>query len=169
MLLRHFALADRIDVLGAYVVDVEFCTTYVVVDEIRRRIPQHPPLAVIDSLEWLRVLSLDTDAEILAFDDWLTRIGADEHNVGEASVFAAAQVRGHIALTDDRDATGVARKLGLEVHGTIWLLTRFCLQGKITEFEMCTLVDALRATGMRLPCTGSELPRWARATGLIGT
>ncbi|MBO3746530.1 hypothetical protein J5X84_10680 [Streptosporangiaceae bacterium NEAU-GS5] len=105
MVIHHFALADRIDVLGAYV--TQLTTTYVVESEIRRYLRDYPSL---------------------------TRVG---------------------------------RNGGIDIHGTIWLLTRLSALGKATLSEICELVDVLRATGMRLPCTGAELPRWARDHSLL--
>jgi len=49
----------------------------------------------------------------------------------------------------------------------VWLLTRLHQRGKMTLPQICTLVDALRETGMRLPCTGGELPRWAEERRLL--
>jgi predicted nucleic acid-binding protein len=47
-------------------------------------------------------------------------------------VFAVAELRCGTAITDDQSATRVARKFGLEVHGTIWLLARAYRDGKLT-------------------------------------
>lgn len=49
---------------------------------------------------------------------------------GEASVLAAAEMRQGIAITDDRQATKVARSYGARVHGTIQLLAAACRTGK---------------------------------------
>lgn len=153
MIIHHFALADRIDVLGACVAAMS--TTYVVEDELAKHLPRYPSLSTLSDLEWLTVLPLDTDAELLAFDRWINLLGAGEYDMGEASVFAVAEVRSLVALPDDRDATKVGRARGLAVHGTVWLLTRLHRLGRMTQAEMSSLVDALRATGMRLPCTGA--------------
>jgi hypothetical protein len=52
-------------------------------------------------------------------------------------------------------------------HGTIWLLAGACRDGKLSESAAGNLVDALRATGLRLPCTGAEFPAYARQYGLM--
>lgn len=90
-----------------------------------------------------------------------------ERNLGEASVFSAAELLGAIAITDDQDAVRVGRKYGLNVHGTLWLLSNACRNGKLTEVNVANLVDALRHTGMRLPCSGGEYAGWARSNGLL--
>lgn len=165
MVLHHFAKSDRLDVLGASVSDMS--TTHIVAREIDKYAETYPTLKSIADLEWLRILPQDTDVELIAFDRWVNLLGAGEHNLGEASVFAAAEIHELVAVTDDRDAVRVGRTHGLDVHGTVWLLTRLHRLGKMTLVEICGHVDALRATGMRLPCTGPELPRWARDHKLL--
>src|ERR1700733_12882692 len=88
-------------------------------------------------------------------------------DLGEASVFAAAEIRSATAITDDQAAVRVVRAYGLNVHGTIWLLADACRDGKHSESAAGSLVDVLRATGLRLPCTGAEFPAYARQHGLL--
>jgi predicted nucleic acid-binding protein len=87
--------------------------------------------------------------------------------LGEASVLAITEELQEIAIVDDRDATRVGRAYGIDVHGTVWLLGRSCGDGKLTEVAAGNLIDALAATGMRLPCTGAEFPAFARKHGLL--
>ncbi|MGW5156273.1 hypothetical protein ACWEPN_12415 [Nonomuraea wenchangensis] len=166
MVLLHFAKADRLDVLGAGV--MEMSTTLIVVDELGKYSDECPLLRRLAELEWLQIQPQDSLEELIAFETWSQLLGtSDDYDKGEASIFAAAQVHGLVALTDDRDATKVGRANGLEIHGTIWLLTRLHRLGKMTLAEICSHVDALRASGMRLPCTGPELPGWARDRKLL--
>lgn len=165
MVIHHFAKADRLDVLGASV--REMSTTHIVATEVDKYCSEYPSLRSIRELEWLTILPQDTDEELVAFDEWTNLLGAGEHDLGEASVFTAAQTHRLLALTDDRDATKVGRAQGLDIHGTVWLLTRLHLLRKMTLVEICGHVDVLRSTGMRLPCTGTELPRWAAERGLL--
>lgn len=94
-------------------------------------------------------------------------MGTAERNLGEASVFAAAEQCGGTVITDDRDAVRVGRAHGLDVHGTIWLLAAACRNGKLTEVSASNLIDTLRATNMRLPCTGAEFGVFVRDRGLL--
>ncbi|MEU7909879.1 hypothetical protein [Microbispora bryophytorum] len=165
MVIHHFAKADRLDVLGASV--SALTTTIIVAREVDKYQNEYPSLRSVTDLEWLNILPQDTDEELVAFQQWIDLLGAGDHDLGEASVFAAAEIHKLVAVTDDHDATKVGRNNGLEIHGTVWLLTRLHRLGKMTLVEICGHVDALRATGMRLPCTGSELPRWARDRGLL--
>ncbi|QSB16695.1 hypothetical protein JQS43_10665 [Natronosporangium hydrolyticum] len=167
MILSHFALADRLDVLGELLLGQPCATTTVVLDELRTGAKTRPELAGALELEWVRQLPLDRPGEIKSFGVWVRRLGATGRDLGEASVFAAAEHNGAVAITDDRSATRVGRAYRLSVHGTIWLLVRACGAGKLTEAAAGTLVEALRATGHRLPCTGTEFPRYVRQHGLL--
>lgn len=96
---------------------------------------------------------------------WPTRFRGK--NPGEASVLAAAELQHGIAITDDRDATRVSRRFGADVHGTIWLLAAACRLDKLTVVAAGNVVDALRAEGARLPCTGNEFGPFARRHQLL--
>jgi len=167
MVLSAFAEADRLDVLGGMLVGDRCFITELVRDEIRRGSTTRPPLASVECAQWLEDSALATDAELIAYLRWTERIGSTDRDFGEASVFAFAEVRGATAITDDREATRVARTFGLEVHGTLWLIAGFCASGKLTEHAAGGLIDALRAVGLRLPCTGSRFPAWAHENGLM--
>jgi predicted nucleic acid-binding protein len=163
MVLSHFSLADRLDVLRELHASEICYTTHVVREELRQR---STPVSET-SLEWLTIERLDALPTLKCFVKWTKRLGAGDRNLGEASVFAIAELRQAVALCDDQEAVGVARGHGLSVHGTIWMLSRACRDGKLTEVNVANLVDALIQTGMRLPCTGSEYSRWARKHRLL--
>lgn len=167
MLLSHFTLADRLDVLQDMLLDVDCWTTQVVIEELRSGATTRPELIAACEVDWLKKAQLDTLDEIRCFTAWARRLGAEERNLGEASVLAAAQLRGGIAITDDRQATKVARAYDAEVHGTIWLLAAACRTGKQAEAGAGNLIDALRATGARLPCSGADFPAYARRYHLL--
>lgn len=153
--------------LRGLLVDKECWTTQAVLEELRQGAIAYPRLAEVLTDDWLKVAHLDTLNEIGLFAKWARRLGSGERDLGEASVFAAAELRSATAITDDREAVRVARTYGLDAHGTIWLLAGACRDGKLSEPAAGNLVDALRATGLRLPCTGAELPDYARLHGLL--
>lgn len=165
--LNHFALAERLDVLADLIIDQVCATTALVLDELRIGAERKTELRAALELDWMQVIALDQPDEIRCFADWVRRIGAGKRDMGEASVFAAAELGGGIAITDDRDATQVARRHGLRVHGTIWLLAGACGVGKLTEAAASSIIESLRLTGHRLPCTGAEFPSFARRFGLL--
>ncbi|GAA2112652.1 hypothetical protein [Actinomadura alba] len=167
MCLSHFALADRLDVLRALYVDHICHTTHVVREELRAGVDKHPALLDALNLDWLIIERLDSLQELACFAEWVQRLGSASRNLGEASVFSAAELLGAVAISDDQEAVRVGRRYGLTVHGTLWLLSRACSDGKLTEVNVINLIDALRHTGMRLPCSGSEYSTWARSHGLL--
>lgn len=166
--LIHFARADRLDVLGDLMAKRRCVTTSVVRDEIMEGGELHPHLHDVLDLGWIELLSLDDPTRLLRFSQWMRRVGVTDagRNLGEASVFAIAEEIRAVAVVDDKDAVRVARNYGLEVHGTIWLLARECSEGKLTETNACNIIDALKETEMRLPCTGLEFPEYAAKRGL---
>lgn len=165
--LSHFARADRLDVMRGLLADDECWTTHVVLRELAAGYAAYPAPELVGKGNWLRVSDFETPADVALFARWSLRIGAEDRDFGEASVFAAAELLGGIAITDDRQAVAVARAAGLKVHGTIWLLARACRDGKLSEHAAGSLIDALRATGHRLPCTGAEFPDFARRHKLL--
>jgi predicted nucleic acid-binding protein len=167
MCLSHFARAERLDVLRDLLVDKDCWTTRVVLEEVRQGVAAYPELNDVLAADWLTVAELDTLEEIRCFARWVNRLGSGERDLGEASVFAAAELRSATAITDDPAAVRVARTHGLDVHGTIWLLASACRDGKLAEPAAGNLIDALRATGLRLPCTGAEFPGYAHRYGLL--
>lgn len=167
MCLNHFARVDRLDVLRELLIDDACLTTYVVLDEIGRGVRSHPALQQALELDWVEKIPLTSIWELECYSEWVERIGAGEHDLGEASVFALAELRNAVAITDDQSATRVGRRFGIEVHGTLWLLARSSRDGKLTMTAAGVLVDMLAESGMRLPVTGREFDSWARQRGLL--
>lgn len=167
MCLSHFARADRLDVLRDLLLGRRCWTTETVLAELNRGIADYPLLVNVSSQEWLLVAALEPVAEIRLYDTWLKRAGSAGRDQGEASVFATAECHGATAVTDDRRAAKVGRFYGLDVHGTTWLLAIACREGKLTLAGAASLIDTLRATGHRLPCTGAGFSGYARQHGLL--
>jgi predicted nucleic acid-binding protein len=115
--LSHFARAERLDVLRDLLVDKECWTTRVVLEEVRHGVTLHPALNEVLAADWFKIAQLDTLDEVSHFALWVTRIGSGERDLGEASVFAAAELRSATAVTDDLEAVRVARTYGLDTHG----------------------------------------------------
>jgi predicted nucleic acid-binding protein len=165
--LSHFGRADRLDVLRDLLVGKQCWTTEIVLAELNRGAAEYPLLRNVSGQEWLLVTGLNSVAQIRLYSAWLKRVGATDRDQGEASVFAAAESQGATAITDDQRAARVGRFYGLNVHGTIWLLAAACREGKLTPLGAGSLIDALRVTSHRLPCTGTEFPAYARKHGLM--
>jgi hypothetical protein len=111
MTLNHFARAERLDVLGDLLLDYDCLTTEVVREELREGKAVHPALDDALNLEWLDVVPLDSIEDLVAFAAWVERVGSGTRDRGEASVFAATEITGAIAVSDDREAVRVAAAL----------------------------------------------------------
>ena len=125
------------------VIDRECWTTGVVLDELNRGVSVYPRLADVATQDWLKVAPLDALDEIVLFAAWARRVGSGDRDLGEASVFAVAEARTAIAISDDRNAVRVARMYGVNVHGTIWMFAGACQAGKLREHVAGNLIDVL--------------------------
>jgi predicted nucleic acid-binding protein len=142
--LSHFARAGRLALLDRLTAAYRRVVPQAVLDELRAGELAHPPLA-----DYVRVL------------------GAGERDIGEASVLAWAEVNGGIAVIDERAGTQAAQARGVTVHGTLWLIANGLNAGDLLLPEAERLVDQLRSTDARLPCSGAEFFEWAKAQGLL--
>lgn len=78
-----------------------------------------------------------------------------------------ASANGGIALIDERAATRLARRDGIDAHGSLWLVVNGLRSSTITRQEAESIVDDLVDSGMALPTDGSDLLAWAYAEGLL--
>lgn len=142
-------------------------TTRAVLDELRRAAESRPNLRRIAARGWPTEVRVDGIDTLLPLHDWLDRLGARDHDRGEATVLAFAEAHAAVAIVDDARARTMAHARGLAVHGTLWLVARACRTGLMPEPAAAGFVNALRDSGARLPCDGHEFPDWARANGLL--
>jgi predicted nucleic acid-binding protein len=70
-------------------------------------------------------------------------------------------------VIDERAGTQAAQARGVTVHGTLWLIANGLNAGDLLLPEAERLVDQLRSTDARLPCSGAEFFEWAKAQGLL--
>lgn len=166
--LYHAALAERLDVLGSLVARRRCVTTRVVLEELARRgVEQDEPrLRAVSDEPWLDEVRVDGHAEIQHLLTWMDRLGAGDRDLGEATVLGFTAASGAVAVIDDDRARRRGRQAGLRVHGTLWLLADACRGELIAPGAAAGYVDAVRATGARLPCRGADFPNWARRHGL---
>jgi predicted nucleic acid-binding protein len=165
--LHAAAVADRLDVLG----DMACCaalgsprnvTTAAVVDELRRN-----GLRVAEQ-SWLAVEHVDGLDEITAVVKWAALVGStSQHNRGEATVCAWADVHHAIAIMDDRGARRAAQANGLIAHGSLWLISSAVRVGQITETAASGFTNTLLNAGARYPFQHDGFPFWARQQRLL--
>jgi hypothetical protein len=127
MCLMHYALADRLDVLGELLVGSQCFSTVVVRGELHDKSTSRPQIATALQLPWLDFAPLDSIDDLRRFANW------------------------H----------------GLEVHGNFWLLARAVRDGKTTLAGSCAIIDMLRDSGLRLPCSGVGFESCAKGDNLI--
>lgn len=165
--LSHFARAGRLAVLDRLTANYRRVTPRAVLDEVRGGELTHPPLADIRNVDWLEVVACDGLPELRAFAHYAQILGSGERDVGEASVLAWAEVNAGIAVIDERAGTHAASMRGVVVHGTLWLITNGVSASELSLPDAERLVDQLRDTDARLPCTGATLFQWAKEHGLL--
>jgi predicted nucleic acid-binding protein len=166
--LSHFALAGRLAMLDRLTAAYRRVVPQAVLDELQAGELAHPPLADVLNADWLEVVAGDGLAELRAFAYYVQVLGAGLRDIGEASVLAWAEVNGGIAVIDERAGRQAAQARGVVVHGTLWLIANGLNVGELLLPEAERLVDQLRTTGARLPCSGAQFFEWAKTQGLLG-
>jgi predicted nucleic acid-binding protein len=165
--LSHFARAGRLAVLDRLTAGHRRVVPQAVLDELQAGEPVHPPLADVRNAGWLERVACNGLAELQAFAHYVRVLGAGERDIGEASVLAWAEVNSGIAVIDERAGTQAAQARGMAVHGTLWLIANGLNAGELLLPEAERLVDQLRSTDARLPCSGAEFFEWAKSQGLL--
>ena len=164
--LHHAAMADRLDVLldiakGIPDAPTRSLTTVMVMEELTRNGLWHrcaPHLGVVD---------LETLQELEALARWLAIVSSGPHSRGEATVFAWAEMNDGVVIIDD-EARKVAQRHGLTAHGTLWVLIEAIRANTLNPASADAFVQALRATGARLPAfPAGGIEAWARERGLL--
>lgn len=147
--------------------------TQAVLGELARAPDASAELLAVADLLWLEAVPLDDSLNGIAILAHYTRVlgsGVDEvfpRDVGEATTLACAELQGGIAVLDEQAGRRAGTERGVEVHGSLWLIARGIRQSVVTDVLATDLVDRLRASGARFPCSGSEFLAWARVQSLL--
>jgi len=165
--LSHFARAGELATLEA--ITNQYCcvVTQAVLDEIEKGAVERSELGDVALLGWLRVVRVDGLAELQAFAEYANRLGSGEHDIGEASTLAWAEINHAVAVIDERAGARHGIERGVEVHGTLWLIVTGFKSDVLTESDCISLVDALRDSEAWFPCDGATFFEWARSSGLL--
>jgi predicted nucleic acid-binding protein len=114
--LSHAGLIDLLQVEG-----MEVCVPRAVSQEINRRGPQDPTVAILKSTSWLR------EVELARFSP---RVLAWKLGPGETSVLSwALAYPGTVAIVDDLEARRCAEVLEIPLIGTLGLVLRANAKG----------------------------------------
>lgn len=166
--LSHFARAGALPVLCELTRGFHCVVPSEVLAELLDGAALHPSLTAAVSLDWVSTVELSEVAEVVTFARYKSELGGGiERNNGEAAVLAWTTVHGGTALIDERAATRIAVREGIEVHGTMWLIANGVQQGRIDRVSAVRMVDRLAATDMALPTDGAGLLAWAEEEGLL--
>ncbi len=165
--LHHFARAERVDVLAHLAEPYRNVTTRVVMRELANYDLDGAVLAP----GWLSVVPLDDLPELTAYVDWASRLAVrGSHDAGEATVLAWAEVHGAVALLDDHHARQQARRTGIHVHGTLWLVAQAVARGSESDASVAGLLRTVSDAGARYPSQAvSDFGEWRRSVGLKPT
>jgi len=94
-------------------------------------------------------------------------LASGKKNLGECGVLALAEVRGHLAVLDDRVARTVGEENGVRIVGTLSLLCEGVRAGLLTVPLVSTIADDLLSTDYRLPIAIGGFEAWAVQQDLI--
>ncbi len=128
----------------------------------------YPSLLQALGLNWVSTVTLATMPEITAYALYKGEFGGGpDRNNGEAAVLAWARVNQGTAIIDERVATRAAKRDGIPVHGTLWLVVNAFRAGDLTRADAEAMTDELVSTDMKLPVDGAGLFAWAYEEGLL--
>ena len=149
--LSNFCRIGRLELLNALFDKVY--VTYEVREEVLRGLEegysfleQAASALKADSAAWLELTGFKSSAEEEA-----SRKFAETLGYGEASCLALAQARGWLILTDDLRARRTARRLGIDVTGTLGILALSVEEGILDLASGDQLLHQMIAEGYRSP------------------
>lgn len=162
--LLHACRCDRADVLLHHAdslssTTIRHVTTAAVAEELGRR-----DVALPTRMDIVHVDHLD---ELSSLTRWVERLSSSEHDRGESTVCAWAEVHDAMAIIDDGAARTAARQAGLDVHGTAWVVAQAVNQGRETAPGATALLDMLILDGARYPFRTGGFATWAKDQGLL--
>ena len=123
--LSHFARANELETLELLCAPYRVLVPVEVHAELLAGVQEYPSLASAITLPWTTAVTLIETAEVVAFAKYHGALGATStRHRGEAAVLAFVKVNGGVALVDDAAGRGEGARDGVEVRGTLWLLSR---------------------------------------------
>lgn len=150
--LSAFALVGRMDILEARY-GGRSCCPIEVQAEVISGISRHPSLGAIVGAAWLGTpVRLETVDQIEQIRQQLGGGILDDRHRGEAATIAVAAERDGIVVTDDTDATRLARAEGLRTINTTTILRAHVREGQLSPDDAVALLEEMiDVYGRRLP------------------
>ncbi|MEQ1737050.1 MAG: hypothetical protein ABL886_11685, partial [Rhodoglobus sp.] len=166
--LNAFARANRLADLERLTRGSTHVTTRAVLEELANGVSLYPLLAEVAQQPWLRSVSVDSLAELVAFNEYVRTLGSSSRNIGEASVLAHAEIHSAVAFVDDQAAVRAGKDRGVNVRRSLGVISEGINRQILARDEASALVDELvRLGGARLPCDGASFEAWAEGRGLL--
>ena len=161
-ILSHFARAGELETLRLLCAEYRVLVPVEVHKELLDGVATYPSLANAVALSWTTAITLEEISEVVAFALYRRVLDA-----GEAAVLAFIKANGGLAIVDETAGRHEGTRDGLEVRGTLWLILEGVHKGVLPRAMAEDLIDALRATDMRLPTDGAGFFAWAYSRGLL--
>lgn len=166
--LSHFARAGWFGILQLIAPDGVIWIPDTVEREILQARSSNAWLEPIVEFDWVRVLPIQTDAELAAFSRYARLlVGDDGRNIGECGVLALAEVHGMVSVVDDQAGHKAAVRCGVDNRRTLGLLCDAVEAGHVTLATVSIVADALCDSEYRLPFQRGGFERWAIANGRL--
>ncbi|MFT4136826.1 nucleotide-binding protein [Microbacterium sp.] len=165
--LRHFALQGWLGVLKYLGRDCQVIIPESVEAELKAQSQTDPELRQVLEADWITVDRSTDLTYVQAFAGFERLLAAGGRNLGECGVLALGQARGHQLIIDDRVASNLARRAGLDSRGTLALLCDAIREQKLTVAMVSDLADDLLIGEYRLPFAKGRFAQWADENGLI--
>ena len=164
--LSVFAEAGWLGMLRVVADDRTVVITDVVEAELLDGAPNHPHLNSVLNADWIARSPLLSDDEIGAYTKFASFLVSGDHNRGEASVLAYAQVHGALAIVDDGAGRKHAKRAGIDFQGTLALLCEAIRCGQLSVDVVSHIADHMLETEYRLPFKPGGFAVWAKQNGL---
>lgn len=152
--LTHFAQAELLDTLRSLLEPYDACIyPREVFEELKNgALGEYPSNNTVLGCEWLSLHEINdpriSDATIY-FKEKLG--GPGERNLGEAACMAIAAADDEVVYLDDSEGCLLAEQHGLQVTTTVDLLLDAVDENRLRRQDARGVVEALLATGYRLP------------------
>ncbi|WP_454295715.1 hypothetical protein [Salana multivorans] len=165
----HLARAGHLDILEHLSPGGVLLVPDVVDTEIQRGREGYSGIPDTASLPWVELAVLDHEEESTLAVVKAALGGTSREHLGECAVIAVAKHRSCVAVLDDRPARAQARVHGVTCRTTLWLVVE--AHKRLPSYDRdatIDAVDALIATGMRLPLhNGTEIITHAYRQGWL--
>ena len=113
----------------------------------RKRAPESSLLETLFEKEIIKVHNISNKGYLKYVKEMAAVNEMQPLHEAEAEVLCLTKELNGVAVADDKVARSVARILGIELHGTGYILGKICATGKIDKEELIEKVKEMRDSG----------------------